>query len=422
MKNVLFGSLIFMCFFVTIVNADSSYHKVFETELYERSDLDYYNEKQKNFFVKNDIISVSHRLEFNIFPQSTVFDGYFTFHKYDKNGKLINEKEIKILNLNDYYSSFGLVEQSGDCIYVFTNGIYDNKEGFLLLKVDSDLNVSVSKVFSNFDIFKTEYFPGFRYVTISDGNIIFSFEEYDEEKDAYSYKINMFDLEKFEGKLVDDEELLKKYFPNIGSSSNSDGLNYIYTIYKDNKYTFNKNTSLDYANLVITSNGEEKLSIDNKTYESFEEGAIIDNYILLIAKYEDNLDLEYYDYSLFDVLNKKSDLLIYDMNGNLVDTITTNANYENIEVKDDEFLVSRFYADGVCLLGGRYYSIKKECKTYIQRILYSFSADDGVLNENENSTTQNPDTTSLPIICTILIALGIMMVFFKSYNSLKNID
>ena len=397
MKKVLFTILLFMIW--VSVKAEVKYEKKIETPLYELNEESFSLDRQRNYFMSNGFITVDYN---STYTSNYMYNDNYVFTLYDEDGKELSNKEITIIDRGEEFA----INSYKDNIYMFVRGKYNGEDKYFLFRIDNKLNITLLKSFELEDIIMGESDTGDSVVSLIDtsiveGKIAFYIGEFNYWTMKNDYKINTYDLESLSNEVITyDEESYKKYFYEdylrtyYGNSTN---------ISYDNEYVFVSNIVGNFARLDVYKDNKVELAINSKDYAYFGDAKILEDYIIVIA------------YKGEEGVNQKGDLLIYDMNGNLLDTISNNDNYHSLEVLDNKLLVGRYYVDGVCNVGGHHYSIKEDCIAYVQHIYYEFDIDNSSIVEEES----NPETSSLPIIGSIILAIGGGFVLYKSYINLR---
>ena len=217
------------------------------------------------------------------------------------------------------------------------------------------------------------------------------------------------------------DESLNKYFPLIYLAEKDEDNNFDYYDKEDDivaksgsLYTFNSDDEyLAHAIGKVEQNGEKLFEYENEKYRSFSDVKIISNYIVLTASSGSRQDSE----RGVD----KSDVLVFDLEGNLLNTLSNNSKYVNLIEDEEGFIVSKYYAEGICDFADveattREAWVYDSCKTYLTHEKYTLSEVKGATNED------NPETASLPIILFVVFSFGCLLFIKKSKTKMGQIN
>lgn len=402
------GLLIVILFilFIGDVYAEGIEQKI-ETPLYKLSDEVFEVDRQRNFFTEDGFITVDYDEDY---VANYVYDVSYLFTHYDNEGNVLKENKLELEFESSAYEGVYAIDYYNNSLYLFINGTYDKVRGYHLFVIDENLNISLKKTFTAEELLLSEtetedYAVTLDNYNIVDGKLAILVQKFNFWSLKSEYSINLFDLESLESEVLDGteeiqkkyfySEYLKSYYGDVDDISFYDG--YVFVSYKTGNF----------ARLDVYKDDKVVLAINNSKYASFSDIKIIDNYLIMIANY------------VSENVNSNNDILIYTMNGDLVKTISSNGNYHSLEVKDNQFLVGRYYEDGVCSIYRHHHSIKQNCISYVQHILYEVDIDKQEKVEIEEN---NPDTSSISIICGIVLVLGTLVIGIKSYHKYKQYE
>ncbi len=259
--------------------------------------------------------------------------------------------------------------------------------------------------------------------------------------------------------LENNDENLKKYFPMIYMKvkEEKNSTKYYSSHASRNKYLAksgsqaNSQSRNNEAFLEIYRSGKLVETVVNADYNNFYNIELIHNLIVLIGTYS---DISHYRVD-------KSDILVYDLEGNLKQTINLNSSFVGMNSYDKGFIVSRLYIEGICEYEHKKNSSSEvwkydSCQTHLYHENYEYlgelleiefggitpdtdyipdkKPDDGVSPDDntdgdkpENSedysdekndellgdeeTSINPDTTAKSIIILIVISIFSLITF-----------
>ena len=224
--------------------------------------------------------------------------------------------------------------------------------------------------------------------------------------------------------------LLKKMYEDCAARHDCYTDRYLYV--NDNKI-LSSSSQNDIGSLKLTEGEETLWEITNEenTYYYYSDLEAIGDYIVTIADYKPNG--EYAD--------ERSDILVYDLEGNLVQKISNNSEFTSLEAVEDGFIVNRYYTEGICNItpttsdstyvstsyvstGGRLYTTSDSwdstnCKSYLYTEKYTLS--DSLKNDNIiEDIIENPNTSIGKSTLLIIIAI-VGWIILHAIRNIKGI-
>ncbi len=162
-------------------------------------------------------------------------------------------------------------------------------------------------------------------------------------------------------------------------------------------------------NFVTFYNGNDILfekEVENPGFEKFTNVAIIKNRVLVIKqRIIAPPDAQTYQWNLSVPSSYSDEILVFDYQGNHLQTIFNNSAFLDLDVndKEDKFAVLRVYTDGLCTA---VYSGYFQCPSLITYDAYTFNPDYDIEGNLVKPSIENPDTEDILII-VLIIVLGI---------------
>lgn len=264
------------------------------------------------------------------------------------------------------------------------------------------------------------------------GNLVFYTKDDSKTLIRLEKKVNAEDnKEYYEVSQIEyNNENLNKYFPEIykletiNKASENEKIKYnSFTTLKDGSEVYvgtKTNGDVQVAYMNVIKNNESVWFRNLEKYESFTNPVLVQDFIVLKANYDKEKSFG----------TQRSDILMYDLKGNLVYTLTSpNTNFNNIISFDDYFVVDKLYVEGSCAVEsmGTYELWNADsCDTYYIYEKYIPEKLSSVLSEKEEQKEEekddNPNTSALPILVFVVISLGAMVVMKKHTDKLKDMN
>ncbi len=313
--------------------------------------------------------------ESNIYILLKDIDLYKEIRLYDDNSKyeifdldLIEVKE----RFPEYYYRYKKMSESyfivGNNIYAFYN--------------DDEMKMTIYKENSNLEIYNLDFWDdvvpydfGIVDVIADESNIYILLKDADIFKEVRLYdgnsKYEIFDLD-----LLEVEERFPKYY-NEGNQRATE------EVYYD---CVGNDAVISGDILVYIENGNEKFRIKNEKYKKYGQARKYNNLIISIAYKGDSF---------------KSDILFYDLNGNLIGTFEHNAYDIDLLFKNNQLVVATLYVDGICdIFTEGYYSYNHNCSSVLMNEIYDLKPEFlgmalGTSIEEKPDIVTNPDTLGM---------------------------
>lgn len=304
-------------------------------------------------------------------------------------------KEIRLYDNNTKYESFELNEL--DMKTRFPEYYYEylsNKSEFFIIDndiysfyFDHGLKMTVYKDDFNYDIYNIDFCindcGNYRVneVQIND-NIIYIL------LDAPSSTYKEIKVSNSDGKydILDlSESEAKEKFPNYFKDGLKNIINDAYFSYTDNSVLISDEM------LVYIENGREKFRINDEKYKSYGRAHRYNNLIIAIGYKGDG---------------SKSDILFFDLDGNLLDTYEHNSYDLDLLFDNNQLIVATLYVDGICDIKDEgYYSYNHNCSGVLMNELYDLGdkylgmALGGSAKEDIVNPDTLPDLNKIVILC-----------------------
>lgn len=334
---------------------------------------------------------------------------------YDKDGKLVVEKS---------YEEIGRLAVVNDNIYLFDSDfVYDKENEKIVWSYYIHILDETLEIKKTIDITGEVYDQSVYYNLANYENEGLATAVSENEKVIFLSFKNLISLDTTTDTielLEKNDENLQKYFPLIYLRDKEEKSNFeLFSSYAiaDDKvikvgYYYEDETSVDsYALLKVYEGETEVLKKQDKNYSEYTDVKIINDNIVLTALYTVG---EGY-------ASSKSDILIYDFDGNLIQKISNNSKYMAIEENVESFVVTRFYVEGTCdyKTGGDVEVWdSSSCNTYLYHENYSL-VKSGFIGETVGKT-ENPDTAAVSII-GLLIITGVAFYVYKVTKKKMNV-
>ncbi|MDE5888630.1 MAG: hypothetical protein K2H20_01275 [Bacilli bacterium] len=165
------------------------------------------------------------------------------------------------------------------------------------------------------------------------------------------------------------------------------------------------------ASLNLYKKGEKIWSILNKDYNIFMYTKLYNDMIITVAgKYDDN------------ILNYKSDILFYDLEGNMIGKIEENELLSYLTVSEERFAFGREVIDGICG-EDKYNRSDSGCDSITTFDIYTLGTSAMNPPEDEGAvsgvTITNPETSSHKVIYLIIVLFGSLSIGLMLRKKLK---
>lgn len=422
--------------FIGIVNAESDILKK-EKEVAKVEINDNFRiPKRKYYYYNNEyfIIDEYEYLELSSKKIKSEMNLYLYDNKWNKKKELLG-----LISSDVRLSSSFFID---DSYYVFNqiNYFWNRKSVFEINKLDRDFNRKVL----NFEYYRNEntgyydlsieemYFDNEKYIYFLTNE--FYYTDMGEEELVNDFRILRIDkdLKEYTFLNLDSDEVLNNapdYFKQI-----------IIPMIKENKIDGDNNYFVDDERVLVSGdylsfydNLKKIFEIKNDEYVRFGRTKIYNDLIIVIGykNYAKGYDLnsDEYTYGL-----NNSDILFYDLNGNLIAKYEHNAYDFDFDLIDNYLVVSNLYVDGICngeYRGGNsggYFSFNSLCNGTLQNEIYAMDAQFlgmalGSDEEDKYSGIVNPDTlvsfNDFVIICFIIaIVMNTYMIFRRNFKKI----
>ncbi len=342
----------------------------------------------------------------------------FIFNSYDKNWNKIKSTHIEgtlLLGDNYLYSyDYELVESGYD--YVLRG--YDDDFEYKIIEINYykscySKSPNSERPFCSLD-FKDVY-------SDSDG-IYFLTNIYTPQRELLESKILKIskDYNKYEFVDVSNQEI-KELFPKYYYQA-------ILDEYKgDNDYYIIDDKVLVSGESLRYYEKDEKIfEITSNDYVRFGKAKVYNNLIIVIGyiNYNEPISLAG-DYKSTELLGlNNSDVLFYDLKGNLIGTYEHNYYDYDTMLIGDELVISSLYIDGICdVCGGGYHTYNFNCKATLMNEIYDMkekylgmTKSTSITNKNEE--IKNPET--LPGVNDVILLCFIAFITLITTRLIKN--
>jgi len=205
-----------------------------------------------------------------------------------------------------------------------------------------------------------------------------------------------------------DLDNINKYFSDVVYEYENN-LNDKYYDIKDNKFVVID----DDGSLKYSEDGNIVFKVDDlKDNESFGKVAFFDDKIIVIKNIEIDFSGTYSD-----------KVLIYDLNGNVLQEISDNSDISSFAISEDEkeVLISNEYLGGCShdgYLGSEFFghdsygNYIEYCNNYYTYTIYKLNENNGILGDLTD-VIKNPDTKDVAILLTIMLFVINFIIFIK---------
>ncbi len=347
---------------------------------------------------------------------------------YDMNGSLVKEVNIP------YFDFFSMSTNGFDNMLVFDKNIYvfgteihsgddtsDDRYALYIYKYDENLNEVSHIVVYDFD----EKFNCLYHVN-SEGNVYVYINYYSGKNTIIKIDNQLNNYEE----IGSSSENIAKYFPalllknklNLDNSIDfevsdeyydmKDIDNYVISSSKETRSGQNEQHT---AYLRYVMDGELSFELYNEDYKRFLNPRLYNNLIFVLGVYNSTL------------IGYKSDILVYDLSGNLLQVIENNSVNMSYDIKDDKIILARNYFDGELIVS--YYNYFKRHKIYFYNDMYKINEEflgSSITNKPNGSKPvediDNPETKDFAIIFMIVVSVFSFMYFFIINKNKKIIN
>ncbi len=192
------------------------------------------------------------------------------------------------------------------------------------------------------------------------------------------------------------EDTFKEKFPNYYYRNNASEGEIIRDV-----YISGENILVSSNNLTLYSKGERMVEIIDNDYSGFLKAKIYNELIIALA-YKKNYDNSENPYSIYE-----TDVLFFDLEGNLIGTYENNLYSYDFILEDYKLILSNVYVDGICTIKqGVYYTYNSNCDATLLNEIYK--VDEIVLAKSitKDVEIENPDTS-------LSIKNGILLCFIS---------
>ncbi len=302
--------------------------------------------------LKDDLIGTSINISYK--------DGYIFIIQNTSNTEKIdyydsNLELKKSVTIENKYIIEGVANQEN--IYLLAYETNNKTTNFKILKLNEDLEIIKEYSLDGKDLEKINYFEYFDFSkygmpfmsTVDDKISIMAFDEKNEQEIIIQLDL---DLAKHEVVLFDDENL-KKYFINFYNMGNfigkmlqttGVGRNYVSSDINDNYHVYGSFNTDDLSQInendsvvtYLTLTNENDEIIFDKSFDALKEYKAIIN-VKLINDYIVAIGLK----NNGDSTDYKREIIVFDLEGNIVQTINTNSLYTDLIAISNGFVVSR---------------------------------------------------------------------------------
>lgn len=341
-----------------------------------------------------------------------------TINHYNMNGKKSGSQRLgddeRVLYMEAY----------GDSLYVLTSGDF-----YYFYQLNNKMEIVKSIELTGYQFYQDQYYD------FNIGLKIFAFAEdyiivYLPNAQGQFYYIN-YDLSHFES--ASDSDLafdnMIKYFYN----------NNMYPIsYRDpDNRIYDDYVSYDYFENYTIASGKNGNGLPDDNYaviSVFDESGVVwryksEDYVKFFGTklFDDKIvtiGARSYDQNSKDLL---SDLLVYSMEGELLETIEINKNLTYLSENDESLVVSISDVDGIC--GNDKYTDQNNykyapsdtgCDVLTAYRVYTLSNKMPVEEEKDTSILpDNPNTLSFSVLSLIILGLASVAIYFISHKKVE---
>ncbi len=325
-----------------------------------------FDDIKSEMIVSDKYVYIFDREDYKPHSFSPVTNEDLIIHKYDDS---LNEiSSIKLSDFGVKYESLYYVDDDNDNVYIYIS----NESSSKIYNIDSEFKEVIPIETSDENLKK--YFPSL---------IITQNLQLDED-------VNFSLLDKC------------LYLENIN--------NYVIGSKKSIGTLEDEDTSISYLKYV--ENDEVLFEIENENYISFSYPRKYNNLIFVFGGYNDTM------------IGYKSDILVYDLSGNLLQIVENNSVNRSYDIMGDKLILSRNYFDGELerLLE---YNIFSTHKVYFYNDIYKINDDflgssvtDNPKEEKPIYDIKNPETKDIAIILILLLSV-VSFIYFIITNKKK---
>ncbi len=378
-----------------------------------------------------------HRKVFTLGSKYMTYDRYITTPTNEVN-KWTGEEHIILTSYNKEWEKVDTKEFSigyGEGVFIADNNffVYSTKQtdvgyDYELVTYDEDFNSTIFNLSYNKVCDETSNYPfcdlTFKDVYQNEEGIYYLVHE-TYRGESYFGDYNNRKVLKISSNYVDyeflevDEQEIKEMFPKYYYQyivDETKGNNNYYIV--DDKVLISGDTLRYYEN------GEKKFEITNDDYERFGSAKVYHNLIIVIGYI--NYTSEVYGAEEVDTdkygLNY-SDILFYDLNGDLIGVYEHNYYDYDIILAEDNLVLTNLYVDGVCDVNREgYYTYNGTCKATLTNEVYGMlekylSMTKVGSNSDNDTSIKNPNT--LPSVNDMIVIGFIALIILIGSNLVK---
>ncbi len=353
-----------------------------------------------------------------------------TLNSYDKDWNNINSTEFIL----SYFSKF-LSNENILLLYNYKRGV-DTGFDYELTKYDENLNtynikINYTKICDEDSSYDRYCFLNFVDIYSGTDGIYLLAHERKGINDSTISEIKVLKInEDFENYSISDinnqeiKDMFPKYYYKYIVDNNEGNNNY---------YVVDDKVLISGKSLRYYENGVEKFDITNDDYVKFGNAKVYNNLIMVIG-YTNYIEPIYNGEDTSNNTSKyglnNSDILFYDLDGNLIGTYEHNYYDYDIRLINDKIIISNLYIDGICnVVVDGYYAYNSNCNATLMNEIYSLDEEYLSKTKNEISSdkeeTKNPETlpdvNDVVLLCFIAlittVAIRIVKIYFKKYKT-----
>lgn len=309
----------------------------------------------------------------------------FTDEDFVSNTYVIGDYIYVLVGTRYLYSSNGWV-------YDYSWDIYKFDKNLDLVIKHSLKDVYDSKEYKGeLEYYNFDYDDSSMYIMLKENNFDFNKIKDDNKNGCQIYKVS-YDLKKSE-ELDCNYENYSKYFSNYNYRLVNNIKENEFEV-RENEKVFIKDDKLEYYK-------DDKLVFNIKAEDetSYSKVKFLNDKIILLHEKIYNVGSSHYI----------GELLVYDLEGNKLQTISDNSSYIDFDVdtENNKIVVSELYLDGVC--NGTYYFQYGDCNALAGFEVYELA---------KKEVISNPETDDFVLILFIGVLIISAIIFFKT-NSAK---
>ena len=237
----------------------------------------------------------------------------------------------------------------------------------------------------------------------------------DGEIQIYEYKVinTTKEFKNYSFSTISEEEIKymfpKYYYSEIVNNSSSE---YV--------YVDDKNILVSGKSLIYYYDHEKRFEIINDEYDGFLRAKVYNELIVAIA-YDKSLEVE--DDSKIPYSIKGTDILFYDLNGELIGRYKDNLYSYDVLFADNKMIFGDLYVDGICdIEDNTYYAANTNCKATLLNDIYELSEEFLGMAMSTKEEVKNPETLpniSFMIIVCFIVSIAITFILFVKDNFKK---